>query len=316
MLHILLWIVKIIGILLAITAGILLAAVVCVLFAPVRYTVRADGRLGGKQPIQVRIKAGWLLHIVSAVFLYPEIPHLKIRLFCFTLFDSTKKKKNGRKESNQESENTKRTEKPQISEMTDENPILKEYEEPEQTEANENNEETASIFLNDEQEQGFSGKIKELLRITLRLWKRVAAGLKNIEYTINRICDKIEQVIRDIRYYTEIFQSDVFQRAWKDCRKQLLRVLWMLKPLRCRMNLILGTGDPGSTGQIWSVYGILYPMIGKYVFLETDFENQTAEGDLYIKGRVQSWVLIFALFKLYCDKDIRRLLKLFKREEM
>ena len=77
-----------------------------------------------------------------------------------------------------------------------------------------------------------------------------------------------------------------------------------------------GTGDPSSTGQLLSVYGMLYPFIGNHVFLQTDFENQIVEGDLYIKGKIKIWVFLWAAFKLFIDKDLRRVLKLLKKEEI
>ena len=50
MLHILFMILKIIGIVLAVAVGILLAAFVCVLFVPIRYHVLAEGKLGEEEP--------------------------------------------------------------------------------------------------------------------------------------------------------------------------------------------------------------------------------------------------------------------------
>lgn len=334
MLHILLVILKIIGIVLAILLGLILVAILCVLFVPIRYWIKAEGKLGEEEPVRVKIKVHWLLHIVNVAFSYPEAAGLKMRLFCFRIFDSSKQKEkqNGKaigkdkhseelvdeiqlsdknaeehltKEKNQLAKESKNVEK--TAEITPMNTL-------ESTEAEQDTKETDADF--EKKEKGIVKKIKDFIHAVKDLLHQIWEALKNIEYTIRQICDKIKKIIENIRYYTEVIKSDVFQSAWGVCQKQLLKILRMLKPQKCRVNLLIGTGDPAGTGQLLSIYGMLYPFLGNHVFLQTDFENQVVEGDLYIKGRVRCFVLLMAALKLYMNKDIRHLLKLLKREEM
>lgn len=306
MLHILLWILKFIGILLAVLVGILLLAIICVLFVPIRYTVKADGRLlGEEQALHARVKISWLFHILNITFIYPEAAYLRVRIFCFTVFNSSRLKMDDEQKTGRIEPQVKLTESPQGQVETVQRENITKSEESKTVE-----------IVETENKQGIFDRIKGFFQVIINLWKRCMDALKNIQYTIRKIYDRIRAVIENIRYYTDVIKSDVFQRAWQDCKKQLLRILRMLKPSKCKINLLAGTGDPGSTGQLWSVYGILYPLIGNNVFLKTDFENQIVEGDLYIKGKVQMWVLALAAFRLYRDKDIRRLLKMLKREDM
>ncbi len=55
MLHILLLILKIIGILLAALLGIILLVGICVLFIPIRYSIRAEGKLGEENTVHVGV---------------------------------------------------------------------------------------------------------------------------------------------------------------------------------------------------------------------------------------------------------------------
>lgn len=345
MLHILLWILKIIGILLLILVGILLVTIFLVLFVPIRYTVKADGKLGKEQPLHAQIKVSWLLHIVNVAFCYPEAAYLRVRIFCFTIFNSSKKKVNAEAESVSGGEDAKTDEIEEKSGESREIPAVSGNPETSEISEVQTKEETESVeqakltgvgeetksgeetklpeeipegeeSQEIEEKKGIAEKFKAFCRAVRNFWNRFLEALKNIEYTIQKIYDRIKKIIENIRYYTQVLKSDVFQRAWQDCKKQLLRILRMLRPSKCRMNLLIGTGDPGSTGQIWSVYGILYPFVGNNVFLQTDFDNQIIEGDLYIKGKIRIWVFALAGFQLFIDKDIRRLLKLLKREEM
>ncbi|TCL58475.1 DUF2953 family protein [Kineothrix alysoides] len=93
MLHIVLLILKIIGVILAVLLGILLLAICLVLFVPVRYRIQADGKLGEDEPLRVRVKITWLLHILNALLTCSKAVRLRVRIFFFTLFDSSKPKK-------------------------------------------------------------------------------------------------------------------------------------------------------------------------------------------------------------------------------
>lgn len=80
MLHIILGILKIIGILLGILLLLLLAIMLAVLFAPVQYRVQAEKQ---GERLQAGIKVSWLLHIVSASLSVDmqEGQNIVIRLF-------------------------------------------------------------------------------------------------------------------------------------------------------------------------------------------------------------------------------------------
>ena len=62
MLHIIIFILKIIGILLLVILGLILLLVSSVLFVPITYKVRAERKDG---VIQVRAVAGWMFRLLS-----------------------------------------------------------------------------------------------------------------------------------------------------------------------------------------------------------------------------------------------------------
>lgn len=335
MLHIILLILKIIGIVLAILLGIILLGIVCVLFVPVRYRLTADGKLGEEEPVRLNAKVHWLFHLINVTFSYSQSACLKIRLLCFTIYDSTKtrkRKKNSAKED--VSDKNESTQKAGVLEEKDgQNAVDASVEGMQQEAGNVDNAVTDGPEHNPEQgleykqeqlqvqqdcgeeDNRFVKKIKKIMSAIITLIHRIWNAIKNIEYTIRKICDKIREIIENIRYYTEVLKSDVFQSSWAVCRKQILKILRMLKPQKCRINVRVGTGDPAGTGQLMAVYGILYPVIGNHVFVEADFEQRIIEGDLYIKGRIRGIVFIVVAFKLFFNKDIRHLIKLLKREE-
>ena len=370
MLHILLLILKIIGIILAALLGIIALVLLCVLFVPVRYRIEAEGKLGGEQPVRAGVKVSWLLHIINVMFAYPEAACLRVRVLCFTVFDSSRKKKTegnekGKKEKRKGKRKGKQKQPAIEAEEISEEPAEKtaekiiaesnaeiktevkaEIEErsvdgskPAETDTGHNyaaengegggriektagiGEKTEEKEQKKEQEEESSSekgprvlfrKIKAFCLAVKRCMEQFIAALKNIEYTIRKICDKIKGIIGNIQYYTEVLKSETFRGAWAVSRKQLLRALRMLRPQICRINVSAGTGDPAGTGQLLAFYGMLYPFIGNCVFVEADFENKVMEGNLLIKGRIRIVVLLLAAFQLFINKNIRRLLKLLK----
>ena len=86
MVHILLLILKIIGIILLIIAGLLLLAVITVLFVPVRYRILADyhGHFKGK------LHVGWLFNLLRINMSYDKESDIRVKALFFTLYDSNK----------------------------------------------------------------------------------------------------------------------------------------------------------------------------------------------------------------------------------
>lgn len=310
MLHILTLLLKIIGIVLAVIIGIILFAFLLILFVPVRYRIKGEAKLGWEDPLYVEIKIRWLLRIVSLSFLYPKAAYLRVRIFGITIFNSSKprKEKRDRKKEdksdayfdNKNSENTNESESVAIKEK--ETLVLEEkknFDEVKKDDKEEKIEKKLTIF----------DKIKNV-------WNKILAILRNIKYTIMAFCGKIKKIIDNISYYLEIVQSDVFKAAFQVSRNQIFRIFKNICPQKCDIRLLLGTGDPASTGQILAIYGMVYPWIGNNVIINADFENKIAEGEFYIKGRVTAIVILISAFRIYRDKNIRHLLKLLKREDI
>ena len=103
MLHVLLLILKIIGITLLVILGLLLLAVILILFVPLRY--KGEGSIdrisdGEESSYDYSLRAGftWLLHIINVKVVYSGELGYRVRIFIFTLLSGgcLEKKKAGR----------------------------------------------------------------------------------------------------------------------------------------------------------------------------------------------------------------------------
>ena len=78
--------------------------------------------------------------------------------------------------------------------------------------------------------------------------------------------------------------------------------------------MLIGTGDPAGTGQVFAVYGILYPFLGSQIVVTPDFERKVIAGEIQVKGKAAVFHLLKAAWIIYFNKDLRHILKMFKRE--
>lgn len=318
MLHILLTILKIIGILLLGILALLLVCIGVVLFVPVRY--RAEGE---KQTDSYFVKAEvyWLFRLFRVKAVYPKPGRVLVKVLWFTLYDSEaeekpekeKKQKKKRKSHKQkrQKEEKKSTEQSKSPERENSRNVAEETALDEKTIGEKSTEEKAVEETKQSgEEQGrvgrFFAKCKELLQKILRF-------LKNIQYTIRRVYDKIKEIWANIQYYAEVFEEEETKNAFALCRQQLSKIWKNIRPKRFEVKMRIGTGEPDTTGYVLALHGMMYPLVGNNIFIEPDFENQVFEGSFFVKGRVTLFVLLYVAVKLYFDENIRYFLKRFKK---
>lgn len=292
-LTVLLLILKILGIVLLVLLGILLALLLIVLFVPVRYQGSGYRKEGDPVPVHVQLKVTWLLHLVRVSFIYPEEAFLKVKVLLFQILPAKEKKKDDRAAKKESDEKKQKTDK---------------------KEAGHDVRDTASDQkISDEGNTAVEDGGDDR-RTLLDFVRKLFSAIRNIKYTIRKIYDKINHIIHNIRYYIKILQTESFKRAFVLCREQLLRLMKIVLPRKVSGTFTIGMEDPAATGQILSIYGILYPLIGDSITVIPDFEKPVMEGSFRFKGKITAFTLIRIAAKIYFDKDLKRVIRLFKKE--
>lgn len=382
MLHIILLVLKIIGIVLLCILGFVLLAACCALFVPVRYRIEVTREEAeGNPPVVIRAKVTWLLHLVNILVCYPAEVYVRVRIFLFTLFripeaekkekKAGRKKQDGKKKQNKEKDsgvqelsgkeadgslakvtecNTDGEAAGNLAVKAESNahgeaagnltgePVSNTGRETagsltgkaagndnresagnsmDETSGDENQKEAATE--SDPEEAGglfhrIFRKIQDFMSKIKQILEKIQESLKNIRYTIRRFCDKIKSTSDTIKYYCEVLQSDAFRGSWSLCKEQVGVILRVLRPDKFEADLIIGMDDPASTGEILAVYGMMYPWIGQHVRVVGDFDRSRIEGQLYLKGKIRAFTFLRIALKVYRNKDIKALIKLFKKE--
>lgn len=334
MLHILLLILKIIGIVLLCILGVLLLCIACALFVPVRYRIEAVRKEGeGEPPIAVTVKVTWLLHFVNVLVRYAGELSVRVRLTVIPVFRLPKKGKRGRKaeaespdsgqtggrsgtESSAErvdSENVTKVSEQETAEGKHEN---RETDVPGATNKreNENGETDVASGEKPDKKPTLWEKLRAIPEILRNIFVKIKGIFENIQYTIKNICDKIRSVLDTIEYYKGVIEGEPFKRSFALCKGELLAICKQLKPDRFEAALIVGMDDPAATGEILAVCGMLYPILGPKVNVVGDFERKRLEGRVFIKGKLRFFTFVRVAVRIYFNKDIRKLYGLLKKE--
>lgn len=312
MLHIILLILKIIGIILLSIVGIILLAFVCVLFVPLRYRIRLTREEGeNAPPVTAYVKVTWLLHFINVLVRYPAKVTVRARILLFTLFRIPEKDKKSHKtrksdKSSLKEEPKKEKEQEQQEEVPAKVEVPKSYEAFGGADADSAEREEGS---GDEEIISFFGKIRLII-------KKIKEFFQNIRYTIRQFCDKIKSVLDNIQYYREVFEGEPFRNSMELCKKELSWMFKKLKPDKFEADFIVGMEDPAATGEILAVCGMLYPLIGPNIRVVGDFEceKMRIEGRLYLRGRIRAFTFLRIAIRIYFNRNIKQLIKILKKE--
>lgn len=299
---IILSILKIIGITLLCILGLILLVLIVVLFVPIRYKVTADSNINENvKDYHVKAKVSWLLYLVHGKYEYPGEDGFVLKVGPFTVYGKKKEEKKEKKKNKKEKTVEVATEEKRENLISDEVPKQK------ATGGDNILEETLEEVLEDEKE-------KKQKRKTLK---------EKILYTRQKICDKINEIRQKIQYifknikkYIGILQSEEFKESFALCKGSLVRLFCMIKPRKVKIKATAGLGSPDKTGYMCAAIGVISPFFKKQIQVIPDFENFVIEGNAVVKGRIYLFVVLIIAIKLFFDKNIRKVMDMFHKEEV
>lgn len=296
MLHILLLILKIIGIILAVILGILLLLVCVILFVPVRYelTGKCDGTI---ESLMVKMKVTWLLRLLRADVLVKgkkmkwQVRAAWIKKSKAVIFGEKKddvSNEEQKDEEHQESEMVQKNEEHQENEVVQKDEKKSEEDsETDKTIKDKTIEDKAvkDKTINEEStKKSFSDKIKE--------------KYEKIKNSLNDLQKKKEKILDFLTDKSHI-------HAYEKIKKECLVLLKKLKPEKLNIKIRFGFDDPGLTGKVLGGLAVIYPLLGDTMEINPDFENQILKGNVYLKGKIRFCHFAGLALKLIICKDIR-----------
>lgn len=282
MLHILLLILKIIGIILAILAGLF----ILVMLIPFSYVIKGDFN----ENVKASLVAKWLQGIIYFRFSYlDENMTYVLRILGIPFLRGTVG------EDEEEASEEKETE--ELIQRFEQDKGIKHT-------TKEDNDTVQGTGIIEDSPEEYQGKSRKKFSV-----KIITSKLRNIK-------KRFKDVKKKIRNIKKILKSEQAKVAYYYAKDIIHKLYNHIKPSKFAANLIFGFDSPDKTGKALAALGVLYGTIKidtEKINIIPDFENKRLEGDVYAKGHfVMGYVLINVL-KLYFKKEIHEIIERFNR---
>lgn len=326
MLHILLLILKWIGIVLAVFLLLVLLLINLGLFVPVRY--RADASCQNDiETLEAEFELSWMwkLFFLTACWKKGKAD-MKIRIGWKYLFSEEKEGK-----SEEKIEVPEEKEENDLQKEKEEQKFLKEQKEslpPEKTNRSlpENNVQEQAEKRECRQEKTESGIDKEEEEKESFTADRRKAGGRKKKPLWDRMKEKISEWIESCKSFwrkilamrrnfrgkkeqIESFLTDAsHRRAFCSLKREVRRFLGHVSPKDVKIVGKIGLEDPYMTGQALAVLGMLFPFLGENTVIVPDFENKVLEGSVHIEGKIHNFRMLAILWRLIKDRDVRKII--------
>mgnify|MGYP000109185317 CR=1 FL=1 len=268
-------ILKVIGIILLVVLALILTALFCVLFVPVKY--RAVGSFDNTD-IRAKAHVSWLLHLFALHIEYADETDGYIRLAFVKrkLFD----------DADSEYENDEKA-----AEASDDDVMDEAAKTETEDKVSENTGDEPKISADENQH------IKQQTKLTHKKPHK------------KQFKDKSEKIKTGIGKLKREYGDERNKAAFSHLKKELFIILKRICPRRLKFTMVYSTGSPDTTGILLGILAC-FPVGYKNKWQITpDFESEKpyAKGSFDIKGHVIVISILAATLRILFDKNCRRL---------
>lgn len=292
---ILLMVLKIIGIILLSILGLVILVMLLLLLVPVRYEIK--GNFKDKDTYDFSVRISWLLRIIQyKLFLQGGKATNRITIFGIRLKKRKRVKTKNKKIKSNEEDDKNIEGMPEGSETVQEKVRKDEIPGKEQSEDNSGCE--AFEERTDKQKIGVFTRIKNLFK----------SLIQKIKQTFRKICDTIKTVKEKLAKADEFLHDEKNIALFNLGKKELFYLLKHYLPKKWKGRLLLGTGDPASTGYAIGTLYALYPIHGGRLTVIPDFDKKIIEGNFFVRGRIRGVHALRTVIHLFMNSYFRNMI--------
>ena len=330
MLHIIIFILKIIGILLLVILGLILLLVSSVLFVPITYKVRAERKDG---VIQVRAVAGWMFRLLSVHYrLHTSQEPMQLlqgRILGIPVWKPLEPKKEKPKKAEKKSKEKQSKPKQMEAKQLEQKAEVKSSDKAKERLKKDLTPGTAVATVpqpepevsRQEQPQDKKAQtkpprqsiLKKLLYAIRRIYGKITAIGRGLFSLVVKLLHMPEKASETIGTLTDFWNLEENVKARESIWREL-KFLWKhSRPRKADLTLHFGFEDPSWTGQCMGVLSILNVWYPGRIFLKPEFEQEIFEGTLYIKGHMMLAVPLLSIFRLWRDENVMKMYRRFRQ---
>lgn len=297
-------ILKVIGIILLVVLALILTALLCVLFVPVKY--RAVGSFDNTD-IRAKAHVSWLFHLFALHIEYADetdgyirLVFVKKGLFADSLGD------NYEAFNDDVMDDAAKTEtEDKVRENTGDEPEIPADESEHITDEQTENESTAQTHKEQRTVNDENQHIKQQTKLThKKMYKK--PHKKSHKKQFKDKSDKIKNCIYKLK---REYSDERNKAAFSHLKKELFIILKRICPRRLKLTMVYSTGSPDTTGISLGVLACFPVGYTNRWRITPDFESEKpyAKGSFDIKGHVIVISILAATLRILFDKNCRRL---------
>lgn len=325
--HILLTILKILGILLLIAVGLVLLAVTALLFVPVTYTVKGDKN---QENWGISARVSWLLGGISVRFLHRKETSWDLHILGIPVRKLMQWKNSGnrKKERGSGKKESRAEVKKEADRQADDSVVFRRDENPKQPADEEmsawkKSSETGEVSENMVPEKKDTGSFfRRMAEVWIHLWQRLKAVLMWLVHLPGKIAGRIRKMWLTFRQFCdkigrwkEFLTRDTTKAAVKFLLGRGRALLVHILPRKVRGHVTVGFEDPSLTGQLMAAAGVFLPLYRDNIQITPVFDRQVLEGDFLIKGRIFGAAFVWTAWKIFRNRDVRITWQGFRNKE-
>lgn len=313
--EIVLFILKIIGIILLslLLAVLLLAALI--MFYPVSYKLEA----AYEESLCAKVKVHWLFHLISVTLDYKEAGKKCIlRILGIPIMDflnpkpkkpkPQKVKKKKRKKKKSKEQEPKKKNFVQETEGTDRDSRNETASEGLENENPSDNMEDENV--SDDRKEGLLDKLQRFWEKLMGFPAKLKALIKSIIQKVTNLYHKGTDLKKKAEKWVEVLKRERTRLAIGKAKLKIIKLLKHIMPRKWKAYVEYGFEDPGTTGQIYGYYWMFLGIWSERLICVPDFEHKVFKGSIFAKGHMQVIQFIYVAFQFMFDKDLVYLRKI------
>ena len=297
-------ILKVIGIILLVVLALILTALLCVLFVPVKY--RAVGSFDNTD-IRAKAHASWLFHLFALHIEYADetdgyirLVFVKKGLFADSLGD------NYEAFNDDVMDDAAKTEtEDKVSENIGDEPKISADESEHITDEQAEDECTARTHNEYRSVTDENQHIKQQTKLThKKTYKKRSKKTHKKQFK-----DKSDRIKNCIYKLKREYSDERNKAAFSHLKKELFIILKRICPRRLKLTMVYSTGSPDTTGISLGILACFPVGYTNRWRITPDFESEKpyAKGSFDIKGHVIVISILAATLRILFDKNCRRL---------
>ena len=324
--HILLLILKVLGLTILILLGIILVLLLLLMIAPFRYAI--DAEYYGDIKAVARIR--WLIFVLDLKGMYGEQRFLYyLKSFGLTISTNDEndkhykkppdddeasgkkaKKALGRKDK-EKAKNKKVTnqqsEQPLLPDATQSEPLTEVGIDSEGEGAEEERKPGIFTRIREKLEQGLDFIVTIPMRIHEKFEEilvRILDFFAHINENVTKVVKKRDEISRHADKVMKFIRLESTKKAMKDLLKYLKQILKHVVPRKYHGKVHFGMEDPATTGQLLGAAAVLFPVYRENLVIVPDFEQKIIEGEFSAKGRVIVGFFVIQAIKVLLNRNL------------